>query len=64
MSSGRPLESKTMRIKVYVVLQRNNVARDGEPNERIIAACLTAQAAQKVVDERPGTRWEKHFATK
>jgi hypothetical protein len=57
-------DDRTMQIKVYIVLQRNNVARDGEPNERIIATRLTRSAAQGIVDIHPGTRIEKHLATK
>lgn len=57
-------EGKTMQIKVYVVLQINNVARPGEPNERIVATKLTRSAAQDVVNAHPGTRIEKHLATK
>ena len=57
-------ELKTMQIKVYIVLQKNNVARGGEPNERIIATRLTRGAAEEVVRDLPGTRIEKHMATK
>lgn len=56
--------SKTMQVKVYVVLQTNNVAKPGEPNERVLATRLTRKAAKEIVDRYPGTRIEKHLATK
>lgn len=58
-SYGRPLQ-----IKVYTVLQKNNVAKNGEPNERIHSQWLTHRDAQDIVDQLPGTRIEKHLATK
>ena len=51
-------------IKVYLVIQSINVARDGEQNSRIIAARLTRSAAQEIVDATPGTWVEKHSAVK
>ena len=53
-----------MEIKVYIVLQRNNVAKPGEPNERIIGTRLTRAAADDIVALNPGTRVERHVATK
>jgi hypothetical protein len=53
-----------MQVKTYVVLQKNNVARDGEPNEKVIAVKLTRGAAQAIVNRNPGTRIEKHLADK
>ncbi|QSY98654.1 hypothetical protein J2J97_31790 (plasmid) [Rhizobium bangladeshense] len=53
-----------MQVKTYVVLQKNNVARDGEPNEKILSVWLTRGAAQEVVNRHPGTRIEKHLAGK
>lgn len=51
-------------VKVYAVLQRDHLPKAGGPNSRIIAVRLTKQAAQAIVDVTPGTRVEKHFATK
>lgn len=51
-------------VKVYVVLQTMNLARDGEPNSRIIATRLTREAADEVKDKNPGTWVEKHVAVK
>ncbi len=55
---------KPYTVKVYLVLQRNNLAKQGEPNERIIAAKLTAFAAGKVKEEIAGTRIVRVDATK
>ncbi len=51
-------------IKVYLILQSINVARGDEQNSRIIAARLTRQAAQDIVDSTTGTWVEKHIAVK
>lgn len=51
-------------IKVYVVLQRDNLARDGQPNVSILAVRLTKKAAQEISDRIPGTKVEKHLAIK
>ncbi len=51
-------------IKVYLVLQRINVARDGQVNSRVIAARLTKSAADDVVCDTAGTWVEKHTAVK
>ncbi len=51
-------------IKVYVVLQIMNLARQGDPNCRIIATRLTRNAAEAVRDQNPGTWVEKHMAVK
>jgi hypothetical protein len=62
-----PLEAQPkgkMQIKVYLVVQRQTLARPGEPNTRIIAARLTRSAAQEIVDQIPGTFIEKHLALK
>lgn len=53
-----------MEVKVYLVLQRINLPKAGEPDERVIAARLTREAAQRIVDRTPGTRIDKHLATK
>lgn len=55
---------KSTTVKVYAVLQHDNVAKNGAPNERIIAVKLTRSAAQHIVDQFPGTRIEKHYADK
>ena len=57
-------EGRKLRLKVYLVLLRNNVAREGQPNVQVIAVRLNHQAAQKIVDQTPGTFIQKHFATK
>ena len=57
-------QKKSMNVKVYLVLQRNNVARPGEPNEKVIAVKLTRSSAQAIVDANPGTRIAKHIADK
>lgn len=51
-------------IKVYVVLQRMNLARAEELNCRIIATRLTKTAADEIRDRNPGTWVEKHVAVK
>lgn len=55
---------RTMQVKTYVVLQKNNVAKPGEPNERIHSVWLTHRDAQNIVNDYPGTRIEKHLANK
>lgn len=50
--------------KTYVVLQRNNVARPGQANSKIIAVRLTRAAADAIRDANPGSWVEKHEATK
>lgn len=58
------MSSSKMDVKVYVVLQHQNLPLDGEPNRMIIAVKLTREAAQKVVNDIPGTYIEKHRANK
>jgi hypothetical protein len=53
-----------MQIKVYLVCIRNNVAKAGEPNTKILAARLTREAAQRIVDLTPGSYIEKQVAVK
>jgi hypothetical protein len=53
-----------MAIKIYLVLQRVNVAREGERNVKVIASRLNREAAQRVVDAIPGTWIERQVATK
>lgn len=55
---------KPMQIKVYVVLQRQNLAQPGEPNEKVLGTRLTRASAQLIVDANPGTRIERHLASK
>lgn len=63
MSAGSP--SKTgMAVKTYVVLQRVNLPKEGEPTAKVVAVKLTHAAAKKVVDALPGTYIEKFVATK
>lgn len=57
-------QSCKMQVKVYLVLQRHNLAKAGAPNVTVIAACLTRKAAQDIVDSMPGTFVEKHVASK
>jgi hypothetical protein len=56
MSSSK----KSMTVKTYVVLQRDNI----RGTESVIAVKLTADAAQKIVDKTPGTRVQKFIADK
>jgi hypothetical protein len=60
--SGSP--DKKMAVKTYVVLQRVNLPKPGEPNAKVLAVKLTNGAAQAIVDALPGTYIEKHIATK
>lgn len=55
---------RAIAIKVYLVHEKNNLPKSGEASSRVVAARLTAAAAQRVVDRRPGTWMEKHFAIK
>jgi hypothetical protein len=57
-------ESYQTRVKVYLVLQRQNVFKRGEPNVKILAARLNRRLAQEVVDTIPGTWIEKQYAVK
>ncbi len=61
---GKSGGKEPLAVKVYVVLQTMNMAREGEPNCRIIATRLTRAAAQEIHDENPGTWIEKHTAVK
>lgn len=56
--------SRPLLVKVYLVHERNNLPKKGEASSRVVAARLTAAAAQRIVDRRPGTWVEKHFAIK
>lgn len=51
-------------VKVYLVIQTINVARDGSPNREVIAARLTRAAADEIVDRVVGTHVEKYLAIK
>lgn len=53
-----------MEIKVYVVLQRLNLPKPGQPGVRVMAVKLTMAAANKIVEQNPGTWVEKHVADK
>ncbi len=57
-------ESYRTRVKVYLVLQRQNIHKRGEPNVKILAARLNRKLAQEVVDTMPGTWIEKQYAVK
>ncbi len=57
-------DQPSLAVKVYLVLQTINVARDGTPNRQVIAARLTRAAADEVVDRVAGTYVEKYLATK
>lgn len=60
-----PLHGKAgMEVKVYLVFLPSNVAKPGEPNRSVIAAKLTREAAQSIVDNMPGAYIEKHLADK
>lgn len=56
--------SEKMRVKVYLVVQNLYAARDGKPNQQIIAARLTQRAANEIVENTPGTFIQKVYATK
>lgn len=56
--------SKRMEVKVYLVLQRVNLPKAGEPTEKVIDGFLTRGAAEDVVNRIPGTRIQKLFAKK
>ena len=53
-----------MEIKVYLVCQFLNLVEPGRANVHIVNAFLTRSAAQRIVDEKPGTFIEKHIAVK
>lgn len=61
--SGKGSSDK-YRVKVYLVVRANNIAKAGEPNLEIVAAKLTQQAAQSYVDKHVGCRIQKHIADK
>jgi hypothetical protein len=63
-ASGSDAGRGRMQVKVYLVLQRVGLPRNGEANVRILAARLTRTAAQSMVDKIPGTFVEKHLAMK
>lgn len=56
--------NRDWRVKVYVVVQKNNLALAGEPNINVLAAKLTRTAAQSIVDKMPGTSIIKLVADK
>jgi hypothetical protein len=60
--TGSP--EKRMAVKTYVVLQRVNLPRPGEPHVKVLAVKLTHAAADEIVAALPGTYIEKHIATK
>ncbi len=60
----RHRKGSSLLIKVYVISQVINVARDGEHNSRIVAVRLTSKGAQDIVDSTAGTWVEKHLAVK
>lgn len=53
-----------MTVKVYLVCQFLNLSEPGRPNIEMLAAKLTRQAAQQIVDQRPGTFIRKLVADK
>jgi hypothetical protein len=62
--SGQLTEKRKIQVKVYIVCQRRNLFRQGEPNITLIAARLTRAAAQEIVDRTPGAYIEKLVADK
>lgn len=55
-------ESKSFRVKVYLVFQVDNLAPQGK--EKVLAAKLSFKSAKNLCDKLPGTRIEKFVATK
>lgn len=53
-----------MEVKVYLVLQRVNLPKPGEPTEKVIDGFLTRGGADEMVSRIPGTRIQKIFAKK
>ena len=62
--SPRSRDKSPLTFKTYIVLQRSFKRDPHKPNTRVIAVKLTQDAAQKVVDEVPGSWWERHLANK
>ena len=58
------VDKRGLEIKVYLVIERSNVARPGQANRKIVAVKLTRKAAEDYVAGHPGTYVEKHVATK
>jgi hypothetical protein len=58
------LKRRSIEVKIYIVVQRRNLVREGEPNITLLAARLTRAAAQEIVDRTPGCYIEKLVANK
>ena len=53
-----------MAVKVYLVLCPDHLAKDGEPNVRVVGAKLTRAAAESIVDKLPGASIQRMVADK
>ena len=61
---GKRPRGRRYYTKVYLVMQRRNLAKGDEPNVVVLHVFLTSERAGKKVEEIPGTWVERHFAIK
>jgi hypothetical protein len=57
-------QKRKIEVKVYLVIQRDHLVREGQPNIRVVAARLTRATAEAVRAKMPGTYIQRHIATK
>ena len=50
--------------KIYLVMRRDTIVAEGQPNRVVLSAHLTRASAQRKVDVIPSTYIEKHIASK
>lgn len=64
MGKGKSADKAGIRVKVYLVLRRENTVKDTQAHERIIAAALTRASAEVIQGEHVGSYIHKIVATK
>lgn len=61
----KPDKARGVCPKIYLVFLSVNVVLKGkQPDDYLIGVCLTAAAAQRIVDENPGAYTVKVYASK
>ena len=64
MGKGKSPDRGGIRVKVYLVLRRENTVKDTQAHERIVAAALTRASAEVIQGDHVGSYIHKVIATK
>jgi len=64
VGKGKSPDRGGIRVKVYLVLRRENTVKDTQAHERIVAAALTRASAEVIQGDHVGSYIHKLIATK